>query len=166
MKKWIPCLLLIACSGAQTKEDVNDTAAIDIQSQGDVALFINEVLAKSDTTEDWLELYNPQDEELDISGFQLQDSAQIPWSIPEGTVIDAQGFLIIWADDAAEEGLHAPFKLSKEGEEVSLLSAEGDSIDTVLFPDLAPEESYARIEDGSIDWEIREESTPGESNQL
>ena len=160
------CLLSFACSGAQKIEETEDTATshTDPQEQ-EPSLFINEILAKSDTTEDWLELYNAHSEEIDISGFLLQDSAQSPWALPEGTRIEPQGFIIIWADDAAQEGLHAPFKLSKDGEELTLLYPDGTSIDHVSFPPLEPEESYARIEDGGMEWEIQDQGTPGESNE-
>ena len=168
MKKWIFCFLLIACSGAQKLEESGTPSSTEPVSEdvdeSAVVLFINEVLAKSETTADWLEVYNPQTEAVDVSGFLLQDSAQVPWALPEGTIIESQGFLIIWADDAAEEGLHAPFKLSKDGEEIGLLSPQGDFIDEVTFPELAAEETYARIEDGSDEWEIRTQGSPGESN--
>ena len=172
--KWLPVLLL-ACSGAQdasepstepSTEPANEaTSEPSTEEETEVSLFLNEVLAESDTTADWIELYNHGTAAVDLSGHLLQDSAQEPWALPSGTEIEAGGFLLIWADDAAEEGLHAPFKLSKDGEVVTLLSPDGALLDEVEFPALAAEESYARIDDGGDEWEIRTDSTHGESNQ-
>ena len=162
---------LVACSGAQTnKTDLsqNDSSSIEEDSAEDSAeeidVVINEVLAKSDETEDWFELYNAGDESVDLSGYLVQDSAFAPWPIPDGTVIEAGGFLVIWADDALEEGLHASFKLSKDGEVLSLLTPQADGMDEVVFPGLSAEQSYGRVVDGEDEWIVRDSSTPGESN--
>ena len=163
--KWLP-VLLIACSGAKNSIEPDSEASTEPPSEdAEVSLFLNEILAKSDTTADWIEIYNSGSESVDLSGYLLQDSAEEPWGLPFGTEITAGGFLLIWADDAAEEGLHAPFKFSKDGEVVTLLTPSGEVLDEVEFPEIAAEESYARIEDGGDLWEIRTDITPGESNQ-
>ena len=163
--KWLP-VLLIACSGAKNSIESDSESSTDPPSEDvEVSLFLNEILAKSETTADWVEIYNDGDAVVDLSGYLLQDSARESWALPSGTEIEAGGFLLIWADDAAEEGLHAPFKFSKDGEEVTLLTPSGEVLDEVEFPEIAAEESYARIEDGGDLWEIRTDTTPGESNQ-
>ena len=171
--KWLP-ILLIACSGAKESTESSTEASTEPTNEADsepsteeteVSLFLNEILAKSDTTADWVEIYNDGDAVADLSGYLLQDSARESWALPSGTEIEAGGYLLIWADDAAEEGLHAPFKFSKDGEVVTLLTPSGEVLDEVEFPELAAEESYARIEDGGDLWEIRTDITPGESNQ-
>ena len=90
-------------------------------------LVINELMAVNNTTihdsqgeyDDWIELKNLTDTEIDISGMYLSDSiAELrKWQFPEGTVIPESGYLIIWADDTDSEGdeLHTNFKLSSEG---------------------------------------------------
>ena len=55
-------------------------------------VLINELVAKSDVTEDWVELYNGGDESVDLSDYTLEDSGGEPWSFPEGTEIAAGGF--------------------------------------------------------------------------
>ena len=49
-------------------------------------------------TEDWIELYNSNDTDFDISGWYLSDKESNPnkWEIPAGTIIPANGFLIFW----------------------------------------------------------------------
>jgi hypothetical protein len=45
---------------------------------------------------DWIELANPTGESLDISGLVIQDSnADHSYTVPEGTVIPASGFLVL-----------------------------------------------------------------------
>lgn len=172
--KWSFWTLLIACSGAQSTEtssEVNteDSASVSTEPSSAQAsamnVFINELVAKSDVTDDWIELYNAGDERADLSGCTLEDSGGEPWSVPEGTEIAAGDFLLVWADDGLEgEGLHAPFKLSKDGEELILKDSQTVIIDQVQSPALEVEESYARITDGGDEWEIRSEGTPEASN--
>ena len=171
--KWSLFILLFACSGAKTTETASE-AILETSSEvspepsseeTEILVYINELVAKSDVTEDWLELYNAADVAVDISGFTLEDSGGIPWALPEGTEIEADGFLLIWADDGVEgEGLHAPFKLSKDGEEVILRDPTGSLVDDVISPELLAEEAYARVTDGADEWSIRSAGTPGASN--
>ena len=68
---------------------------------------INEVLGKSyglavapDGGEyDWIELYNSTDAPADISGWMLSNDLDdlIKYVFPQGTVIPAQGYLLVWA---------------------------------------------------------------------
>ena len=62
--------------------------------------------------EDWIELYNTTNLAIDISGYTLTDDLSQPakWIFPNNTVIDAESFLIIWAD-AKGTGIHASFRL-------------------------------------------------------
>ncbi len=189
--RWTAFIFALACSGAKTDDSQVDTASEDLTNEdsagstaddmadelGESSVVINEVLAKSAATADWIELYNDGDDTVDLSGYALHDdgSASDAWVFPDGTVIDAGGFLLVWADDVDEDGLgdtqgelssalHASFKLSKDGETLVLLDASGEIADSVEFPALGEEESYARTEDGGSDWSIFTAATPGASN--
>ncbi len=96
---------------------------------GITAVRINEFMADNATTiqdeelkfEDWIELVNLADFDVDLSGFYLTDDAADTkkWRFPEGTVIDSSGYLLIWADnDDGDPGLHTSFKLSALGEHI------------------------------------------------
>ncbi|MGB7329028.1 MAG: lamin tail domain-containing protein, partial [Rubripirellula sp.] len=56
--------------------------------------------------EDWIELYHPGTISVDLSGFYLTDDAEDPtqWQFPAGSTIEAGGYLIIWADNDADQG--------------------------------------------------------------
>ena len=78
--------------------------------------------------EDWIELHNSSDKSVALDGMFLSDDPAEPqkWPLPAGTTIAAKGYLIIWADKdtEADGGLHANFKLSSDGERVTLCTAK------------------------------------------
>jgi hypothetical protein len=133
---------------------VNPGSAID----SDVV--INELMADNEMTvtdpdgeyDDWIELYNNSSEPFDLSGYFLTDDASnlTKWQIPAGTVIEAEGYLIIWADeDGEQEGLHANFKLSASGEDLILLNPDGNILDQVVFGEQVVDMGYARKPNGT-----------------
>jgi regulation of enolase protein 1 (concanavalin A-like superfamily) len=141
------------------------------------AVFINEWLAVNTRTlqdpadgqfEDWIELYNAEPEPVDLSGFTLTDTAanKSKWRIPDGTVIPARGFLLVWADEeGGQKGLHANFKLSQTGEAIGLFAPNGALVDWVEFGQQAADISEGRASDGAAGaWARFTESTPGANN--
>lgn len=131
-----------------------------------INIVINELMPRNSETvadqdgeyDDWVELYNFSDEDVDVTGFYLTDSKSnlTRWQFPAGTVIRKKGFLIIWADgdSTTQAGLHTNYKLSAEdGENVVLLTPEQELIDLVEFPPTLLEQSYARIPNGTGDFE-------------
>ena len=138
-------------------------------------LYINEFLASNSTTnvdesgeyDDWLELYNAGNDSIDLGGFFLTDTVDnlMKWSIPEGTIISAAGFLLVWCDEDQEQGvLHTNFKLSADGEFVALVSSNGFTIiDSLSFGPQTADVSYGRISDGSTSWG-ETTPTPNSSN--
>lgn len=136
---------------------------------------INEIMAQNNAYitdengqyEDWIELYNNNDFEVDLSGFYLSDNAAdaAKWKIPQGTLIPANGYLVIWADDDVLDGpLHATFKLSAAGEEVAFSDASLNRIDYVAFGPQTANLGYARIPNGTGNFVIQEPSI-GENNE-
>jgi hypothetical protein len=106
--------------------------------------------------DDWIELYNPANEDQDISGYYLTDSKKdlTKWKFPSGTVIAKNGYLIIWADgDSTQVGLHTNYKLSADGENVVLLDPNLEVINLVKYPITLIEQSWARKPNGTGDFE-------------
>ena len=127
---------------------------------------INELMASNTSTvkdeagqyEDWLELYNLSDREMDIGGYYLSDNpANLPkWKIPDGTKIPAKGFLIFWADEDSNQGpLHCNFKLSASGEVAILLDRDRNIVDSVAFGAQQADKGYARVPDGTGSFRIQ-----------
>lgn len=122
------------------------------------SVLVNEVVASNGTSaldqngenDDWIELYNTTSSPVDLSGMYLSDDALnlMKWSFPVPTVIPANGYLIVWADnDLFQSGLHAGFKLSSSGESV-LLSNGATIYDQVNFGVQTTDVAYARCPDG------------------
>ena len=80
---------------------------------------------------DWVELANPTADALDISGLVLKDNKdKDPYTIPDGTTILANGFLVIYQDDSGAEGFS--FGLGK-GDSVRLFE-DGEQIAAATWP--------------------------------
>ena len=136
-------------------------------------LKINELLAGNDATntdeagefDDWIELYNPTNQNLNLSGLFLAEGAD-QWQFPDTmSTISPGDFLLIWCDDDESQGpLHTNFKLSMDGEQIKLLKSDGETIiDSLSFGPQIIDQSYGRIPDGNDEWGFMIPS-PGFSN--
>ena len=97
---------------------------------------INEVLTHTDFPQvDAIELYNPTDSEIDVSGWFLTDNNKLPnkYLIIQGTKVPADGYVVIKEDndgdltnnaDLPPELFGRAFSLSSHGEEVYLFAAK------------------------------------------
>jgi hypothetical protein len=139
-------------------------------------LFINELMADNQITipgpdgtyPDWIELYNAGNETIDLGGMFLTDDLTDPtaWSFPNETLIEPEGYLLIWADNSSDrDSLHTNFGLSANGEEVGLFASDGVTlIDSVVFVKQIQDVSYGRLPDGGSSWEPLLRATPGWGN--
>ena len=129
-------------------------------------LAINEIMASNSSTQgdqdaefdDWIELYNNSSSSIDLSGYFLSDNPTnlMKWEFPQGTIIDGEGYLIIWADeDGSQQGLHANFKLSKNGEAAYLVNPNGEIADQVIYGLQQTDQGYAREPNGTGDFVIK-----------
>ena len=144
------------------------------------SVVINEFMAANDSSlrdpqgqyDDWVELFNPGNRSADVGGMYLTDDplSLTKWRIPDGTpaltTIPAGGHLILWLDkDIDDAGLHAPFSLNADGEEILLFDSDGVTlIDSVAFGAQVSDVSYGRSPDGGAAWGFLESPTPGTSN--
>ena len=138
------------------------TLAVSFPAPAVGSVLINEVLATNVNTnldpngqaEDWIELVNTTNAPIDLAGFYLSDDPMnlMEWAFPAGTIIPANGYLLVWADkDVNESGLHTNFKLSSAGEYV-LLSLGLSVHDQVSFGAQTPDISYARCPDAGLNF--------------
>ena len=114
---------------------------------------------------DWIELYNTTDEDIDLEGMYLTDDPDVPekYQITAvanssfftlhssfSTIIPAHGYYIVWADnlDPLRE-LHAGFKLANSGEQsVTLTAADHSWSDCLTYQPHKGDESVGRYPDG------------------
>lgn len=148
-------------------------------SQPQKKLVVNEFMASNSATfangngnySDWIEIYNPTTEAVDMAGMSLTDDLTDPtkWQFPSGdpslTVIDSHDRLLIWADGEQGTELHAGFSLSADGEALGLFDADGTLVDSVTFGRQMMGVSYGRYPDGGSTWQHMPSPTPTAANK-
>ncbi|HWR22161.1 MAG TPA: lamin tail domain-containing protein [Feifaniaceae bacterium] len=113
---------------------------------------------------DWIELYNSAGVPADISGYGLTDDmlAAAKWAFPSGTVIPANGYLVVFCSGNALDGpLHASFKLSAS-DQLIFSNATGRPIDSMELKSAAAGTALMRAADGS--WQETALLSPGFPN--
>ena len=150
----------------------NITATTTNPTVGD--LVINEFMASNDETvadqdgefDDWIEIYNNSSTSIDLEGYYLSDDATdlTQWAFPAGSSIDANGYVVVWADnDEDQDGLHANFKLSASAESIFLVNADGTVADEVSYVDQITDMSTGRFPNGTGDFQIMSPTFNGEN---
>ncbi len=140
-------------------------------------IMINEFLAinenccadEYDEYDDWVEIYNSNNESVNIGGMYFSDKVNDskPYQICDSnavyTTIPPKGFLVLWCDGDENQGpLHINLKLSGNGESVILIDRDGKTIiDGYTFGNQKADVSMGRNGD---DWVYFEYPTPGQVN--
>ncbi|MFC2114160.1 lamin tail domain-containing protein [Bacteroidota bacterium] len=112
-------------------------------------LVINEFLANSSSTNQWIELYNPNANDVSLNGWYLSDSKadSTQWAFPD-TSIASKGYLLVW-DMNDSSDLHCSFELNTAGEELVLANPDMEVIEFITFGAQREDTSYARIPNGT-----------------
>lgn len=179
-------LLTAACDGGNDKSgkdtdggpttgDTGTTPPTDLPT-----VHINEVMAQNVASwpdesgyyPDWVELWNPNAEAVDLSGWWLTDDRDDPfnWQFPDGITIAAGAYLVIFCDQDDTEGeLHAGFHIDAlGGEDVAMFGP--NVLDNPLVDALedmtiqSPDVSLARMPDGGPTWAQDDSPTPAAAN--
>jgi CotH kinase protein/Lamin Tail Domain/Chitobiase/beta-hexosaminidase C-terminal domain/Secretion system C-terminal sorting domain len=148
-------LFLAGNSVSQAQIIINEVCA----ANGDIAydgIFYN--------FSNWIEIHNTGTSPVDLSGYHLSDSPSAPtrWSFPSGTILNADGYLIVWCDKRSV-GLHTNFAIEPRGDEIVLALPSGEIIDQVVYPNQYFNISYAR-HSGESNWNYSESPTPATTN--
>jgi hypothetical protein len=131
------------------------------------SIYVNEFFKRND----WVELYNTTNADIDIAGMYLSDNPENPkkYQISKAngivTVIPAHGFLTIWCDKLEPQSqLHASFKLDADGGEVLLTAADESWSDRISYTTMKSDETVGRYPDGSRDVFTMNVPTIGKTN--
>ncbi len=120
-----------------------------------MTLKINEWLANpSGNDDDFFELYNPNNQPVDLGGLYLTDTLanKQQYRIPNLSFVGfgLDGFVRFVADNRPGQGAdHVNFGLNKDGETIGLFAANGTQIDVVTFLGQQSGVSEGRFPDGS-----------------
>ncbi|UCF43468.1 MAG: lamin tail domain-containing protein, partial [Planctomycetota bacterium] len=140
-------------AGSADLDDINGVNMVDFAMLGEdwrkveAPLLITEFMASNRTTlidgdggaSDWIEIYNPTDTNITLTGWCLTDDYRdlTKWPFPDGLIIDPSQYLVVFAsgqDDANYPYLdpngyyHTNFKLDKAGEYLALVAGDGKTI--------------------------------------
>lgn len=157
--------VLQSWSGSLAGDDPNEsiningnssiTANFGPGSAAEDAIVINEINYNSiddASSDDWVELYNPNAFAVDISGWYLEDESDEFFGLPANTILPAGGYLVL-AERSSKFAEFYPqvsnyigdfsvagkgFGLSNKGELITLKNAEGVLIDEVEYDDKTP----------------------------
>jgi hypothetical protein len=135
---------------------------------------INEVLANNGSLEepdgskpDWLELYNPSSNAVDLGDMSLTDDTTISrrWVFPAGTILNAHAFLKVRCDaNLPIASTNTGFGLKANGGSVFLFNrlADGGSLlSSVSYGLQAADFSIGRVPDGGTNWVLNVPSLGG-----
>lgn len=126
---------------------------------------------------DWVELINTTDHEIDVEGMYLTDRPdkpqkwQIPGRVPGGnyeTIIPPHGTLVVWCDKLDENlELHAGFKLDNDdNSQLVLTAADGSWSDTFAYNRCNGDQTFGRFPDGADTICLMDRPTIGAPNHL
>jgi len=116
---------------------------------------LNEVLAINHTiyevngkTPNWVELINTGSTVVNLSGWKLSVTSAVPaaeWVFPEGSKIEANGFLVIYFDKTEPvSAINTGFGINGRGDSITLYDQSGSIVDSVTFGMQVPDYSIGR----------------------
>ena len=163
--RWAAVIALFAAAIAGAAVLSRGTA-----SAGGNTVRISEVLASNSaypapdgSYPDFIELFNAGRAEVDLSGCGLTDNGRlVKYVFPEGTVLPAGGYLVVWCDSASTNESYAAFSIAKDGgETLALLNRHGVAIDSAETVPAVRNQSMVRDGDGFV---LSDCATPGFEN--
>ncbi|MBP5684547.1 MAG: lamin tail domain-containing protein, partial [Bacilli bacterium] len=123
-------------------------------------LYLSEIMSGNKNTikdmdneySDYIEIYNPSDNEINLKGYYLSDdnTSSKKWMFPEIT-IKGKEYLVVFASgkdkcDLNIRECHTNFKLSKGGELITILDNDGSIIDKVNYSKMNQDTSYSLVD--------------------
>jgi PKD repeat protein len=119
---------------------------------------INELLPNPSDREEFIELFNESDTDLDLFGWMLRDASKTGvYTFPAKSVIKAQSSLVITKDTFA-------FALNNTNESISLFDPTGTLIDALAYTKSSKDASYNFVSKGVFRWSGI--ATPSAENQF
>ena len=170
--KFFDCGLTVTPDYYDESDDVNPAEAL-VANEIQVAN-IDRFIDHSFNYGAWLELYNTTDKTVNLGGLYLSDDPDYPtkYMIPMnyGTV-KPHGYATLFFDHNAADGTYGPtankqvrFNLDDAGGTIYVADNAGKVFIEQDYPPAVSRCSYARQTDGTGEWALTGEPTPGASN--
>lgn len=162
---------VVACYQASTDEEHTLAPIVVNEVSAANSINVNDYYKK----DDWVELYNTTDNDIDLAGMYLTDKSDKPmkYQISAGdgkasTVIPAHGYKIIWCSKReSDTELHANFKLDNEdGAMVRIMAEDGSWADSLVYCTHNGDQAVGRYPDGGKDVYLMTRTSIMASNQM
>lgn len=145
----------------ETEEDTQPQILKEETKTYPTGILINEILPSprgSDETEEWIEIFNENNFEVDLSDWKISDTAGkiTTFIFPVGTKISAKGFLVLNRPTTK-------ITLNNDGDGLNLIQPNGNIIDKVSFEKAPISQSYNKMESS---WVWSDSLTPGSENVI
>jgi uncharacterized repeat protein (TIGR02543 family) len=149
-------------------------------------MLVNELFKK----DDWVELYNTTDVDLNVNGLYISDNAdkptkyQISAPTDKAAIIPAHGHLIVWCSKReAQSQIHANFKLGNDEGALVLISSSDEFVannsayfdanpqmkefaDTLHYGPMAYDQTVGRFPDGGNSYYLFNHQTIAYANSI
>lgn len=139
-------------------------------------LVINEILSSNSSVnvdedgnyEDWVEIFNASTQSISLENYGLSDNENLfKWVFPN-KIIHPGEYVLVYCSDKNKTNpdfpLHSNFKISADGETITLTSPSGSIEDQVPAIAIPSNVSYGRLPNGSSDFSFFNQPTPGREN--
>ncbi len=153
----------VACVGCATSVETTASQTNDQPATPAVTypsgIIINELLPNpsgADETNEWVELYNSNNIEVDLTGWQIQDISGTPktFTIPKDAKLMANGFLLFKRPDTK-------IMLNNDVDGINLLTPDKKIVDSVNYTKAPLGQSYSKVDSG---WKWSLTPTPETKN--
>lgn len=132
---------------------------------GGAGIVINEILANNATqtepdgsTPDWVELYNPSANPVDLGGMSLSDATGNRWFFPSSSILPGMGrFRVRFDADRPASTTNTGFGLKASGDIVTLYNKAPNTntpVDSRAFGLQAADFSIGRVPEGGPSWQL------------
>ncbi|MDP2910251.1 MAG: lamin tail domain-containing protein [bacterium] len=134
--------------------EVLETRSLELYPKG---IIFNEILASPDGPDgenEWIEIYNENDFEINLSGWQIKDGAGKITIYTLNKKIPALGYLVFSRPETK-------ITLNNDGDELFFFNPNKEIINSIIFNKAPLNQSYSRTSSG---WAWNSNLTPGEKN--
>jgi hypothetical protein len=110
-------------------------------------LFIDPVSPESDANDEWIELYNPSIDAIDLSGYVVFSGTSFSYKyvFPAGSTIASNGYIVLTSGAT-------PLSLSNGGGAAKVVSPDSQVFDTTSYVDAPAGQAWAKNTSGIWEW--------------
>ncbi len=140
---------VVAASGSAAQITSGAIVNEETEQSEEASILLNEIMINPLEGKEWIEIYNPTEIEINLTGFQIADAVKTRYTFEDNALICAKGFITVDFYNV----------LNNSGDQVYLKNIDSEVVDFVsygesddLFQTIAKGESLGRSPDGSESW--------------